>query len=260
MIRLSRAAPRSLLPNQDLVITLVVYADQAVKDVVVTENIGKGFVLKSNSILRKISFDKTTNPDLAFIPKGHTRSISYKVKVTITPSDFQDGLVIPITNRGKVEANLLSNKKVSSRIKSDIFEVLAPLIVLKDIVLRDDLQSLVIFLENAGLVDAKSVCITFDLGIHHTLLQIEKFVMKISLKDFNNNEYKATSDMTLRLKQALKLIGLSEVKFSTTIIDLYEPDEIPEGQEIKYSHFEQKEPIEIEADGRSYPILMPIAK
>ncbi|MHA1367316.1 MAG: hypothetical protein ACTSP5_13020 [Candidatus Heimdallarchaeota archaeon] len=260
MIRISRSAPRTLLPNQDLEITLVVYAIQDIKDVEITETIGSGFILESNPEQRTIVFNETTHPELAFIPQGHTRSVSYKVKTTITQADFQEGLVIKISNRAKAKAKLLSGKDISSRIKADSFEVLAPLIVLKDIVLRDDLQSVVVFLENAGLVDAKSVCITFELGVHHILLRIEEFVMKISLKDFNNNEYKATSIMTRELKQALAVMKIKEAEFCASIIDLYEPDGFDEEQKIIHSHFEHDEPIEIEADGRVRPVLMPIAK
>ncbi len=261
MIRLSRAAPRTLLPNQEVEITLVIYADQDILDVVIEENIDKGFVLTKEPEQKKIIFNKQTHPDLDFIPQGHTRSISYNVKVTYGPNDFDETLVKSIIIKGKVEGVIFSTKKkISSKIKHDTFNVMAPFIILKDIILRDDLESIVVFLENAGLVDAKSVCITFDLSLQSAFLKIEEFIMHISMKDKIGNEYKAKSIMTDRLKQALNAVDIQESEFAAMIIDLHEPEEMLNDKDIKFSHFEQKKAIEIEANGRSYPLLMPITK
>jgi len=259
MIRLSRAAPRTLLPNQEINITLVVYADTDLRNVTITENLGKGFINLKNPDASILVFDKTTNPDLEFIPKGHTCSLTYSVRVGYTSVDVEKVLILTIINKGRAEAITFTGKNVISKIKTDKFEILAPQIILKDIIVRDDFESMIVILENIGYVDAKSVKITFDLTIDQAFLKINEFIMTISLKDFNNNEYKAKSNMTDRLKDALKIIPIEEADFVAALFDLSEPEEIINIDDIKFKHFEQKDAIEMSAQDRPYPLIIPIA-
>ena len=254
-IRIGKAAPRTLLPNQEVEITITIYADQNLKDVEVVETIGNGLIFLKDPSTKKLTFNKETHPCLAFIPKGFARSVTYKAKVTHDSDIVGDKLVIKATTSTIAKAIMLPDKKVKTRKKDTIFEVIAPFIQIKDIIIRDDLKDVVLILENVGLVDTHSLELELDFGINTIELKLAFFKIKVAVSDLADNEYKAELEFTEMLKQALP----DEQAFCEMILFQDYPENDNLEPEVLISRSSEKQDVDLNARGKATPVLMSIA-
>ena len=150
---------------------------------------------------------------------------------------------------------MLPKKVVKTRKKDTIFEVISPIIAIKDIIIRDDLKDIVLILENKGLVDTHSLELVLDFGINTVELRLAYFRIKATVKDLVNNEYKAELDFTEKLKAALP----DEQAFCEMILFQDHHNLANLESEVLISRSSDRQDIGLNAKGKATPILMSIA-
>lgn len=242
-IKIGRAAMRTLVPKQEIEVTVTIFAEQNVYDIQIEEILKNGFSLLEKPQDRKIDFTSENYPQLAFLAKGHSVSISYWVKVNTTPEDLFNSEtkgVAKIQIAGKAKACSSSGKEVKTRIKTSNFFVVAPMVIVETMEMLDN-GDLILIVRNNGNIDAKSVRFSISIALDLSKKAIKKLIINILNIDHLSNKYEVRAEVS---NEAVYEFVTKD--FVKNLIQLVE-----KRKEKRVSNiFKQKSPISIAADGR----------
>jgi len=253
---LGRAGLRSVVPKQKMEVILTIFAEQSLKNVEIHEEILEGFKFVTYPNKKTHTFTKQEFPELTFIPRGHTRSISYFVDVDIAPNTFYEQFPNgfgKIRIKGKAQAQTLNNMNVKSHSKTSTYAVVAPFVIIDAIEVLND-GDLALIVKNIGNIDAKEVTISISFLIDLIKRKVQSMKIEIVNKDNYSNRYKVGREFSeTEMFDELKI----DKKFSELLINfIQKKDE----KEIS-SDFKQNNPIPLEADRRNRLICVkPIAR